>query len=69
VDADDVGLYSTAIQRWRVESITTATLAVETSGTGFFEITRRAARFLDKSKARGGAFLLFVRHTSASLVI
>jgi len=49
--------------------ITTATLAVETSGTGFFEITRRAARFLDKSKARGGALLLFVRHTSASLVI
>jgi len=69
VDADDVGLLFDRHQRWRVESITTATLAVETSGTGFFEITRRAARFLDKSKARGGALLLSVRHTSASLVI
>ena len=69
MDADDVGLYPTAISVARVESITTATLAVETSGTGFFEITRRAARFLEKSKARDGALLLFVRHTSASLVI
>jgi secondary thiamine-phosphate synthase enzyme len=69
VDADDVGLCLTAIRRSRVESITTATLAVETSGTGFFEITREAARFLAKIKARHGALLLFIRHTSASLVI
>ncbi len=51
------------------EAIATATLAVETSGTGFFEITRAVARFLDKIKARDGAMLLFLRHTSASLVI
>ena len=52
-----------------LKSITTATLADQATGAGFFEITRRAARFLDKSKARSGALLLFVRHTSASLVI
>ena len=33
-----MGLYLTAIQRWRVKSITAATLAVETSGSGFFEM-------------------------------
>jgi secondary thiamine-phosphate synthase enzyme len=49
--------------------IATATLAVETAGEGFLEITREAARFLDQIKARDGALLLFIRHTSASLVI
>jgi secondary thiamine-phosphate synthase enzyme len=53
----------------RIESIATATLAVETSGEGFFDITGEAARFLDQVKARDGALLLFMRHTSASLVI
>ncbi len=53
----------------RVETIATATLAVETSGIGFFEITRAVARFLDKIKARDGAMLLYLRHTSASLVV
>jgi len=53
----------------RVETIATATLAVATSGTGFFEITRAVARFLDKIKARDGAMLLYLRHTSASLVV
>jgi secondary thiamine-phosphate synthase enzyme len=42
---------------------------VETSGEGFFEITREVARFLEKIKARDGVLLLFLRHTSASLVI
>ena len=44
-------------------------LSVETSGEGFFEITRDVARFLEKIKARDGVLLLFLRHTSASLVI
>jgi secondary thiamine-phosphate synthase enzyme len=52
-----------------VETITTATLAVETSGEGFFEITPQASRFLESIKAREGIVLLFLRHTSASLVI
>jgi len=63
-----VGHDLTAIQRARVETVTT-TLAVETSGAGFFEITSDARRFLTKVKARDGALLLFIRHTSASLVI
>ena len=44
-------------------------LSVETSGQGFFEITREVLRFLEKAGARDGVLLLFLRHTSASLVI
>ncbi len=58
-----------AIRTARVETIAAVTLAVETSGEGFFEITREVVRFLEKIKARDGVLLLFVRHTSASLVI
>ena len=47
----------------------TAELAVETRGEGFTEITSEAARFLRDAKAADGALLLFLRHTSASLVI
>jgi secondary thiamine-phosphate synthase enzyme len=53
----------------RVETICTAILAVETTGEGFFEITREVASFLADCKARDGTLLLFIRHTSASLVI
>lgn len=53
----------------RVETIATAALSVETPGEGFVEITREVARFLGEIKARDGAVLLFLRHTSASLVI
>ena len=42
---------------------------METSGEGFFDITREVSRFLDKINARHGTLLLFLRHTSASLVI
>ncbi len=47
----------------------TAELLIETPGEGFTDITRHAARFLDESKACDGALFLFLRHTSASLVI
>ena len=50
-------------------TITTATLAVETSGEGFFEITAAAAGFLGEIDAQQGLILFFMRHTSASLVI
>jgi len=49
------------------ETIATATLVVETSGQAFTEITREAMRFIKQTGAKDGA--LFLRHTSASLVI
>jgi secondary thiamine-phosphate synthase enzyme len=49
--------------------IATATLSVETGGPGFTEITREARRFIVDAGAQTGALLLFIRHTSASLVI
>jgi secondary thiamine-phosphate synthase enzyme len=53
----------------RAETIATAELTVQTSGEGFVEITREVSRFLDNVNARDGLLLLFLRHTSASLVI
>jgi secondary thiamine-phosphate synthase enzyme len=58
-----------AIHSTRVETIARGVLAVPTSGEGFFEITREVARFLEQIKARDGVALLYLRHTSASLVI
>ena len=58
-----------AIHTTRVETIARAALAVQTSGEGFFEITREVARFLQQIEARDGVVLLYLRHTSASLVI
>jgi secondary thiamine-phosphate synthase enzyme len=49
--------------------VTTATLIVRTSGPGFTEITDDAARFIAAAGAKEGALLLYLRHTSASLVI
>ena len=49
--------------------IATATLAVETRGEGFAEITAEVARFLADAGAGDGALFLYLRHTSASLVI
>ncbi len=51
------------------EIIATATLEVDTGGPGFTEITRDAARFVADAGGKDGALLLFLRHTSASLVI
>jgi secondary thiamine-phosphate synthase enzyme len=44
-------------------------MAVETSGTGFTNLTRDVAAFVRDAGAREGAVTLFVRHTSASLTI
>jgi secondary thiamine-phosphate synthase enzyme len=49
--------------------IATATLAVETAGEDFVEITREVVRFVADIGAREGALFLFIRHTSASLTI
>jgi secondary thiamine-phosphate synthase enzyme len=51
------------------EVIVTATLSVETTGQGFTEITGEAARFIAAAGARDGVLLMFLRHTSASLMI
>ena len=51
------------------QAVATATLSVDTSGEGFVEITREVARFVADAGAREGALFLFIRHTSASLVI
>jgi len=51
------------------EIIATTTLSLETSGRGFTEITREATRFIVQVEAKHGALFLFMRHTSASLVI
>jgi secondary thiamine-phosphate synthase enzyme len=53
----------------RIETIASATLTVETVGEGFFEITRDVTHFLTEIDARDGVLLLYLRHTSASLVI
>jgi secondary thiamine-phosphate synthase enzyme len=51
------------------EIIATATLLVDSSGRSFTEITDQAARFVAESGAKDGALFMFMRHTSASLVI
>ena len=49
--------------------VATAELAVGTRGEGFVDITADAARFLHEVAAGEGVLFLFLRHTSASLVI
>jgi secondary thiamine-phosphate synthase enzyme len=62
------GVLSSAISV-AAEIVATAILVVETSGQGFTEIIGEAAQFIRECDARHGALLLFMRHTSASLVI
>ena len=47
----------------------TATLTVPTPGEGFIDITADVAAFVRGSGAGTGVLFLFIRHTSASLVI
>jgi secondary thiamine-phosphate synthase enzyme len=49
--------------------IASATLRVDTPGAGFTDITSHAESFVGQSGAEAGALLVYVRHTSASLVI
>ena len=51
------------------ELIVAATLALDTRGEGFVEITRDVAEFVAAAGAGDGILLMFMRHTSASLVI
>jgi secondary thiamine-phosphate synthase enzyme len=51
------------------ELIVAATLAVETRGDGFVDITRDVEDFVAAADAGSGILVMFIRHTSASLVI
>jgi len=57
------------IDSFAPEMIATATLVVDSRGGSFTEITGEALQFLCESRAKDGALFLFIRHTSASLVI
>lgn len=59
----------TSIGHAAITGVATATLRVETSGAGFVEITQEAQRFVTAAGAAEGTLLLFIQHTSASLVI
>ena len=52
-----------------VAAIASALLTVETPGVGFHDITAEAKQFLQQAGAGDGVLLLYLRHTSASLVI
>jgi hypothetical protein len=58
-----------AIRSTKADSLATARLSVETFGEGFFEITGEVTRFLKQVSARDGTVLIYLRHTSGSLVI
>ncbi|MEA2991429.1 MAG: hypothetical protein QOD40_349 [Alphaproteobacteria bacterium] len=49
--------------------IASATLTIETPGEGFTEITTDAKGFIGEAGAADGTLFLYLRHTSASLVI
>jgi secondary thiamine-phosphate synthase enzyme len=49
--------------------VAAATLTVETPGEGFTDISEDARGFLARAGAQDGVLLIYVRHTSASLVI
>jgi secondary thiamine-phosphate synthase enzyme len=49
--------------------IATATLRLDTPGTGFTDITSHAASFIAQIGAGEGMLLVYLRHTSASLTI
>jgi secondary thiamine-phosphate synthase enzyme len=51
------------------QQFATATLHIDTPGTGFTDITGHASAFIGKIAAGDGALLVYLRHTSASLTI
>jgi secondary thiamine-phosphate synthase enzyme len=50
-------------------TIVSSVLTVQTKGVGFIDLTREVARFIGDARAKEGAVMLFIRHTSASLTI
>jgi secondary thiamine-phosphate synthase enzyme len=58
-----------ALSTVSADTIVSALLTVQTSGAGFVDLTREAAKFVTDASAQEGAVMLFIRHTSASLTI
>ena len=58
-----------AIRSVAPELLASAELAVDSPGEGFTDITAEARRFVTQCGAGDGVLLLYLRHTSASLVI
>ena len=58
-----------AIRRIAPDLVASAELVIETKGEGFTDITREAAGFIAQSGAGEGVLFIYLRHTSASLVI
>jgi secondary thiamine-phosphate synthase enzyme len=58
-----------AISDIEPQFMATATLRVDTPGTGFTEITSEARGFVAQTGAGEGVLLVYLRHTSASLTI
>ena len=50
-------------------NIVSSLLAVQTSGSGFVDLTAEIERFIEEAGASEGVVTLFIRHTSASLTI
>jgi secondary thiamine-phosphate synthase enzyme len=57
------------VRNARVDTVATASLTVPTTGFGLVEVTGAVARFLDECRAADGTLVLFLRHTSASLIV
>jgi secondary thiamine-phosphate synthase enzyme len=57
------------ITRAAPDLIATATLALETPGPGLTEISREVVQFLEAASGGDGILTVYLRHTSASLVI
>jgi secondary thiamine-phosphate synthase enzyme len=58
-----------AIRSVTPDLIASAELEIATAGEGFIEITGEVERFIAQCEAAEGVLLLYLRHTSASLVI
>jgi secondary thiamine-phosphate synthase enzyme len=50
-------------------TVSSSTLTVQTSGTGFVDLTAEVEKFVAEASALEGVATLFIRHTSASLTI
>jgi secondary thiamine-phosphate synthase enzyme len=57
------------VQRLRPDWFASGILSIDTAGRGLVEITAQVRRFLDQVEAHDGIALMFLRHTSASLMI
>lgn len=58
-----------AVHSFAPEVVAVGGLTVETHGEGFADITRDAGAFLKKVEAGDGVLFIYLRHTSASLLI